>query len=148
MSAVLLDALRAAAEHAAEAENAFRRDSAQRITVLERERAFAFRKLNLMRAVMKAVGAAAKPDEAVAAGVAALRDELGWVGASAARTEVLERFAAVVAALVPADDGVAADRPDPGAALADFEAWYVETHPLPFWALFDQYVSETPVVDF
>jgi hypothetical protein len=38
--------------------------------------------------------------------------------------------------------------PDIGDALARFEAWYAATHSGPFWALFEHYVTETPVVDF
>ncbi len=55
-----LDAL----AHAAEA--AFRRDAAERIKALERERAFAFRRLNLMRAVADALATAETEEAAVA----------------------------------------------------------------------------------
>jgi hypothetical protein len=146
----LLDALKAAANQAAASETAFRRDIALRIKALERERAFAFRRLNLMRAVAAAVTGPEKDDDAVAAGVAALRDEIGWVGASEARTEVLDRFAEVARALraVVAPTEADAEPPDPLAALDAFEAWYADTHTGPFWALFDQYVPENPVVDF
>jgi hypothetical protein len=146
----MLDALKGAADRAADAENTFRRDSAQRIKTLERDRAFAFRRLNVMRAVIAAVTTPEKDEDAVAAGIAALRDELGWVGTSEARTIVLDRFAEVARtvreAVAPAGSGVEA--PDALAALAAFEAWYADTHPGPFWALFDQYVPENPVVDF
>ncbi len=50
-----LDALKAAADEAEVAEKQFRREAAQRIAGLERERSFAFRRLNLMRAVAAAV---------------------------------------------------------------------------------------------
>jgi hypothetical protein len=33
-------------------------------------------------------------------------------------------------------------------ALTEFERWYAETHPKPFWVLFENYMPETPVVDF
>ena len=39
-------------------------------------------------------------------------------------------------------------RPDPGGALAAFEAWYAETRKSPFWDLFECYIPETPRVDF
>ena len=32
--------------------------------------------------------------------------------------------------------------------LAEFEAWYAETHSAPFWVLFEEYLPETPRVDF
>jgi hypothetical protein len=154
----LLDSLKAVADRAAMAETAFRRDSAQRIKALERERAFAFRKLNLMRAVAAAVAAPEKDDEAIAVGVAALKDELGWVGTSEARAAVLDRFTevarAVRAAVVPQDPerdpevDAGSPPPDPLAALESFETWYAGTHPVSFWALFEQYVRENPLVDF
>jgi hypothetical protein len=150
----LLDALKAVADRAAAAENAFRRESAQRIKTLEQDRAFAFRKLNLMRAVSAAVIGVEKDEDAVAAGVAALKDALGWVGGSEARTAVLDRFAevarAVRAAVAPEPSEIPSETepPDPLAALEAFEVWYAETHTVPFWALFEQYVRENPVVDF
>jgi hypothetical protein len=153
----LLDALKAVADRAAMAETAFRRETAQRIKTLEQERAFAFRKLNLMRAVAAAVTGPEKDDDAVAAGAAALKDELGWVGTSEARAAVLDRFAevarAVRAAIVPPDPDAGPGPgpeapPDPLGALEAFEAWYADTHTGPFWALFEQYVRENPLVDF
>ena len=36
------------------------------------------------------------------------------------------------------------DRPP----LKNFERWYAETHTGPFWVLFENYMPETPVVDF
>jgi hypothetical protein len=38
--------------------------------------------------------------------------------------------------------------PDVIEVLAEFERWYRETHPNPFWKLFETYMPETPVVDF
>ncbi len=32
--------------------------------------------------------------------------------------------------------------------LKAFEEWYAQTHPQPFWILFENYMPETPVVDF
>jgi hypothetical protein len=68
-----------------------------------------------------------------------------------ARTTVLSRFApvaqAMFASLAPANDETA-PAPDVIAALAEFERWYGATHPNPFWILFENYMPETPVVDF
>ena len=50
-----LDGLAAAAEQAKAAEARFRYEAAQRIAALERERATAYRRLNLMRAIADAV---------------------------------------------------------------------------------------------
>ena len=146
----LLEALQAAADRAAEAETAFRRDSARRLSLLERERSFAFRRLNLMRAVAAAIAEAKDEDGAVLAAGAALYEELAWSDDSEARRAVLDRFASVARALFR---GLAPE-PPPNAsdllreALASFEDWYAQTHAGPFWALFDQYVTATPVVDF
>ncbi|MGZ8373117.1 MAG: hypothetical protein ACXW3G_10415 [Rhodoplanes sp.] len=146
-----LDELQAAAHDAETAEAAFRRNAAARIAALEQERAFAFRRVNFMRAVAEAVASAEDEDAAVAHASAALRARLGWSSDSEARSAVLARFAPVAEALFLAQP-LEADRPtspaDVRAALASFEAWYAETHARPFWALFEHYVPETPLVDF
>jgi hypothetical protein len=149
-AASFLGTLKAAAEGAAIAETEFRRQAADRTKALERERAFAFRRLNLMRAVAEAVAAAESEEIAVAASLALLRSRLGWSSDSDARSEVLSRFspvaAAVFACLAPLDGETSA--PDVTRVLEEFEAWYAATRATPFWALFEQYVAETPVVDF
>lgn len=155
----LLDTLTAAAARAGETEAAYRRETVQRIAALERERSFAFRRLNLMRAVIAAVAGAETEEEATARGATALCAEIGWDGISEARTAVLEQFAAVTKAVVAelerepdasAGEGAASPYDGPSAltALADFEKWYGETHTGPFWGLFGQYVPQTSVVDF
>jgi len=137
MGPSFLDALKLAADRATAAENDFRREIAGRTRALERERAFAFRRMNLMRAV---AGAAV-----------VLRARLGWSSDSEARIAVVSRFApvaqAVFATLAPSDDEEASG-PDVIAALAEFETWYAEAHSSPFWTLFESYLPETPVVDF
>ena len=154
-----LDDLKHATERTAAAENDFRREIAQRIKALENERAFAFRRFNLMRAIADVVAGAESEEIAVAGATALLRAKLGWSSDSEARAAVLSRFApvaqAMFASLAPSDDEDApppddADAPPPDviATLAEFERWYGETHPSPFWILFENYMPETPVVDF
>jgi hypothetical protein len=150
-----LDALKLAADKAARAEDDFRRQTAERAKALERERAFAYRRLNFMRAIAEAVAAAESEEIAVAAALAVVRMKLGWSSDSEARAAVLARFAPVAqqvfSALAPADEEEGeppAEPADAAAALAAFEAWYRETHPNPFWLLFEHYMPETPVVDF
>lgn len=150
-----LDALKEAADRATAAEDDFRRDIAQRIKALETERAFAFRRLNLMRAIAEVVAGAEGEEIAVAAATAVLRAKLGWAGDSEARDEVVSRFAPVAQAMfaslspeTPAPTGKDAPEPDVVGALAEFERWYAETHPDAFWTLFENYLPETPVVDF
>jgi hypothetical protein len=146
-----LDDLKRATERAAAAENDFRREIAQRIKAIENERAFAFRRFNLMRAIADVVASAESEEIAVAGATALLRAKLGWPSDSEARSAVLSRFAPVVqamfASLAPSDDEDA-PTPDVIGALSEFERWYGETHPNPFWILFENYLPETPVVDF
>jgi hypothetical protein len=146
-----LDALERAADRATAAESDFRRGIAERIKALESERAFAFRRLNLMRAIAEVVAGAESEEVAVAGAGAVLRTKLGWSSESEARTAVVSRFAPVAqvmfASLAPSEDEDA-PRPDVIKALAEFETWYAETHPGPFWSLFENYMPETPVVDF
>jgi hypothetical protein len=144
-----LDALKAAADEAEVAEKQFRREAAQRIAGLERERSFAFRRLNLMRAVAAAVAETEEEEVAVANAVAVLREKLGWVTPSEAREEVLSRFAAIGAAAFRSEEtSELASAPSVQEALADFEKWYASCHPAPFLALFEQYIPDTPRVDF
>jgi hypothetical protein len=150
--APLLDTLKAVAERAGETEKAYRRETVQRIAALERERTFAFRRLNFMRAVIAAVAGAETEEEATTRAAAALCDQIGWDGVSEARTAVLDQFATVTKAISADLDQEAEQSRGDGAAvlaaLGAFEAWYGATHTGPFWALFDQYVPQTSVVDF
>ncbi len=144
-----LEDLQAAARAAEVDEAAFRREVAARVAELERERAFAFRRLNLMKAVAEAIGPAEDEPTAVAYALTALRARLGWDSDSEARAAVLASFApvaqAVFASLTP--DQEKSDT-DVGAALTQFETWYSQTHTTPFWTLFEHYIPETPRVDF
>ena len=121
-----LDAL-AAAGQAEAAETAFRAEAARRIAALAEARAFAYRRLNLVRAIGAAIAGAEDADAAVAQGLAVLRDRLGWSQDSEVRSEIAERFASVCAA---------------------FEAWYLDRCGTPFWILFEVPIRETPLVDF
>jgi hypothetical protein len=145
-----LDSLKTAADAATKAEDEFRRSIVARTKALEAERAFAFRRLNLMRAIAEAIASAETEEAAVAGSSATLRSRLGWGSDSDARTEVLTRFAAVAKAmftqLAPENDEQ--EPIDTGKVLAEFEAWYATTHPVPFWVLFENVMPETPVVDF
>jgi len=104
-----------------------------------------------MRAIAEAVATAENEDIAIAAATAIMRTKLGWTNDSEARASVLSRFALVTkqvfASLSPAKSG---DAPpvDVVGALTEFESWYHDTHPKPFWVLFEHYLPETPVVDF
>src|SRR5450631_4104544 len=151
-----LDSLKVAADAATVAEDKFRREIASRTKALEIERAFAFRRLNMMRAIAEVVAVAEAEEIAVAAATAVLRAKLGWGSDSEARDLVISRFAPVAQAMFASlspeiaapVDKPAAPPPDVIGTLAEFERWYGETHSGPFWVLFENYMTETPVVDF
>lgn len=159
--------LEAEASRAAAAEATYRRETAARIKELERERSFAFRRLNLMQAVAAATGRAESEELAVAGGLAILRSKLGWSNDTEARSATLAQFAPVAKALfalrpkqpdsleIPAAEQPAPETPVPETpaldvldALSAFETWYEATHRTSFWALFEQPIPETPLVDF
>jgi hypothetical protein len=151
-----LDELKLAADKTSTAEDEIRREAAQRIKALEVERAYAFRRLNLMRAIAEVVATAEGEEIGVAAATAVLRAKLGWSSDSEARDEVITRFAPVAVAMyaslspeieTPSGQEPAL-QPDVLGALAEFERWYAGTHPVAFWVLFENYMPETPRVDF
>jgi hypothetical protein len=148
--ACFLDALKQTADEAERAEAGFRREIADRTRALEQERVFAFRRLNLMHAVYEAIASAENEDVAIAGGLSVVRARLGWSGESDARSEVLSRFADVARAVFASLSSPGAELPtaDVLKKLAEFESWYAATHERPFWALFEHYLPETPVVDF
>jgi hypothetical protein len=140
MSEPFLDRLIAAANDAAKAEAQFRREAAERIGAFEQERAFAFRRLNLVRAVSDAVCRCENEEKAAEAGCEVLCEKLGWSSASETAAAVLDRFAPVARAVHTGES--------PEAALTEFESWYAATYAIPFWTLFEQPMAETPRVDF
>ena len=145
-----LDGLKTAADAANKAEDEFRRSLVVRTKALETERAFAFRRLNLMRAIAEAIATAETEEAAVAGAMATLQFRVGWSSDSDARDEVLSRFAAITRAMFAqlAPEEAEQEPADAAKALAEFEAWYAATHPMPFWVLFENVMQETPVVDF
>lgn len=144
-----LDHLKAAATSAHEAENALRKRMAEEIARLERQRAFAYRRLNLMNEVTKAAASAEDEDAAVARGLAVLRTELGWTSESETRKATLERFERVVRAAIAglSSTETAESAPDIADELSGFETWYESTYGKPFWVLFDQEIQEIPLVE-
>jgi hypothetical protein len=147
VTARFLVELKTAAEAAKVAESRFRRDAAVWIAALEQERAFAFRRLNLMQAIAEAMASAESEEIAVASAFATLRTRLGWDSDSEARSEVIARFGQVVLAIfrAPDEEESANDVPE---TLAGFERWYAEARGSPFWLLFEHQIPDTPRVDF
>ncbi len=146
-----LDALEAAARAAQKHENEYRAEAAREIARLERERVFAFRRVRLVRLLCEAA-ARCEADKGghgskLASGAAAVAQrhavaaEFGWDEEDARHKPVLDRIAGI-GAHAGEDAGALQAR------LADFEAWYRSATGEPFYALFDVYVPEAPLVDF
>src|SRR5882757_4591736 len=126
-AASYLDALKLSADQSALAENEFRSQIATRIKGLEKQRAFAFRRLNLMKEVSGVIANAESEEIAVAVATAVLRAKLGWADDSEARMAVVSSFAPVAQAMFaslapPESEGE--PRPNVLETLAGFETWY------------------------
>ena len=78
-------------------------------------------------------------------------DELGWSEPSDAHDRILTRLEPVARAVRACVNGEEGRDGAPAAVaeeLAAFETWFEGAHGTPFYALFDQYFPEVPVVDF
>jgi hypothetical protein len=149
-AAALLAMFESAAAAAGRAEAALRERVEAEVAAAERARAFAYRRLNLMRMLARAIAGAESEEAAVGRGLAGVRAELGWDSDSDTRAETLSRLATVVraafASLAPPHDAEARAIDVPQ-ALADFEAWYERAYDRSFWALFEQEIAEMPLVE-
>ncbi|MCC6947608.1 MAG: hypothetical protein IT539_07550 [Bradyrhizobiaceae bacterium] len=144
-----LDRLETTARAASAAEEVFRREAVKRFRELEEERAFAFRRLNLMRSIVAAVGGAKDEAEAVANGSAAFLRELDWSGASESQKQVVERFLPVIVASWEAT-AQEADTPKIEKVdheLSAFEQWFAEARKVQFLSLLGREVVELPLVE-
>lgn len=145
----LLDAFEAAAETAQKTEMTVRRKLADEVARLERERTFAFRRVRLLRTLLNAAETQDNEQDALAAERRALCRELDWNGETEAQAAILDRLQPV--ALSVWNCTCAHDQQDPAAItqeLQAFEAWHEAAHGKSFYALFDRYVPQVPVVDF
>ena len=120
-----LESLAAAARAASAAELEHQQDAARRAAELKAERAFAWRRLNLMRAIAAAVRGAEDAEAATAAGRGrdAARGRLERRHASRSAT-VADALRAGGAGRLGRHAASRRDAADPAAALAAFEAWY------------------------
>ncbi len=145
-----LSSLQSAAQQADRAEDELQREIAERRKAIEQARKFAYRRYNFMRAVAAAVASAEGREEAVDAALASLRNSLGWFGESEARRETTAEFVPVAEAVFASLSPPETEPPEADvlAALAQFEARYLEKRGTQFWSLFENYFPETPVVDF
>jgi hypothetical protein len=144
--ATWLETLTADARAASIAEQQYQKEAARRAAELKTERAFAWRRLNLMRAIAAAVRPAEDAAAATAAGRVAMLREVGWNGATQAQRDVADRFDPVVLAVWAATRPDAQDGGEAAAALAEFEAWYAERG-TPFLALMEREIPELPLVE-
>lgn len=148
-----LDGLEQAAHAASTAEEVYRREIAQRVRALEQDRAFAFRRLNLMRTVTAAVTGHEEEAEALQAGNIAFMRELEWTGATEAQRQALEQFQPVVLAawtLSRATEEEAARAANMAAlerALTAFEQWFAASRNGPFLSVMEREVVELPLVE-
>jgi hypothetical protein len=157
-----IDGLQQAAGKAQSVEAEYRQEASVRIATLERERAFAFRRMNLMRSIAEAAmpqveDSSDAPERsgeeiAVARALALLRIRLGWSSDSEMQDATLARFTPVAIALCRASIGEDQNGPDAtpdiGEALGRFEDWYEKAYGVSFWTLFENPMPDTPRVDF
>lgn len=139
-----------AAKSAQVAETEMRKTMAERIARLERQRAFAFRRTRLIRTLANSAGVeGSEPEQVWAVQRQAVHDELGWTGKSEAYDAILSRLQPVAQAVRQCVCAREGEVPPPVApTLEAFEDWFEGAHGKSFYALFDQYVREVPVVDF
>jgi hypothetical protein len=152
-----LDVLAERASLVEKEETDMRAEAAKLIDRLARDRVFAYRRLNLLRDMAREAAAADTAEDASAAAVLALCTELGWEQLTPVRQTIVGQLTgladavAEVAREVPAEDAAPAATARGAEVLeqlARFENWYEAEFGQPFFALFDTYVAETPVVDF
>ena len=149
--ATLIEPFEKAAEAAHRAEADYARQFDVELARRKRAREFAFRRLGLVRELVKAAGG--DSDEAAAAAqVECLRAELGWHDLSPAKERIVAEFrklAAAIHACAAGKDGKG-KKPLPtiAAAMAEFEQWYEKETGAAFLALLDHEIPEMPLVDF
>lgn len=140
----VLATLTARAEAASGEETAYRGEAARRTEILERARAFAYRRLNLLKKMAATAADEADAMKAADARMVVAFADIGWIsdGLDEKGRETEARFRPVAEAL---GDG---DEPRMVAALAAFEAWFSDRFGRDFCAVYDRYVPDTPKVDF
>lgn len=143
-------ALEQAATAAQQEELRFRANVASEIARRERERQFAFRRVELAKVMARAAAPAATLEEASAAQVAAFRREFGWHGENEQRKAALEAWRAVADAVwrdLKPDASSGQPRTTVPEAMAQFEAWYTTRFGSHYLTLLDQDIPELPVVE-
>lgn len=136
------------AREASIAEEQFRKQAAQRAEELKVERAFAYRRLNLLKAIGRAVSPAENEEEALKSGRSVFFREVSWNGATQKQKEVADQFEPVILAVWNAVRADEADgQPAVSEALDAFEAWYGENRNTDFLNLMEREIVELPLVE-
>lgn len=143
------DGLDRLAKAANAAEDDFRRNITKRLKELEQERAFAFRRLNLMKAVGHAVAEAKDEEEVKAKASECFLAEVNWTGGSQWQRDVVEKFMPVAHAVWNASkaeakpEDVAKIEPE----LVAFEEWFAQNRETPFLTVMEVEMVELPLVE-
>lgn len=159
---ILIARLQADCTAAEAAERAVRASVDSQIKKAETDRAFAWRRLNVLGDMARL--AALEPDRALSVDLqlAGLFREIGWIEASLDELSdtarpLLDRLRPIAEALhaaafpgAGADDSADPAPPpaDPIAAFRAFEAWYEAERGQPFLQVYERYMAPTPVVEF
>ncbi|MBN9013297.1 MAG: hypothetical protein J0H25_09680 [Rhizobiales bacterium] len=152
LTALLDDLDRIAHDASINAEN-YRKEAAVRFRELEQDRAFGFRRLNLMRTVTAALDGCETEEDAILRGSTAFLHELGWSGTSETQQETLTNFAPVIAACWQAmqpeapETGTPADSASIIEKLRAFEAWFAEHRNGAFLSIMEREIVELPLVE-
>ena len=158
----LLDDFERSAHAASVNEENYRREVAVRLKELENDRAFGFRRLNLMRTVIAALQGCETEEEALAGGSAAFLREVGWSSESEAQQEALEQFhpdsracwqTRQLGAETEADGETEAtvkgeaEPAEIGNRLNEFERWFGKARNGPFLSVLEREIVELPLVE-
>lgn len=131
------------------AEDEFRNNITKRMRELEEARAFAFRRLNLVKAIGVAVAGAKDDEEAKAQGASAFLTEVNWTGGSQSQRDVVAKFEPVALALWAASkpEATAEEAERVSKELAAFEEWFGQNREAAFLTLMQQELPELPLVE-
>jgi hypothetical protein len=145
----LLDNLDHIAHTASINEENYRKEAAARFRELEQDRAFGFRRLNLMRTVTAAIVGSETEEDAVEKGSAAFLLELGWAGTSETQQEALEHFCPIIRACWQATQSETPEAESDAIIekLRVFEAWFGEARNGPFLSVMEREIVELPLVE-
>ncbi|HRK17811.1 MAG TPA: hypothetical protein PK970_02545 [Hyphomicrobiaceae bacterium] len=146
-----LSVLEQSAVAAQQEELRFRNSVAEEIAKRERERQFAFRRLEIANAMVRSATRAKTVEEAVQNQTVELRRELGWHGETEQRRKILDRWSKVATAVwleMHPDTAGPRDSVSVKDAMLEFEAWYTGEFGSNYLALMDREIPEMPVVEF